>query len=183
MLALRATENALRLGYRRPALVLDANIDRLIEGRFTAGFQIAQRALPLVRRLRPYYDDPASPGRQRMFQEWFERERPDAILTLYHVVHAWLKKLGVRVPADVGLIQLEWRSDHSSWAGMNQHNDIVGQAAVDMLVGMIHNGERGVPGAPRATLIGSTWVDGITVRPKPGAGAENLPLEASRLGF
>ena len=30
---------------------------------------------------------------------------------------------------------------------------------------MIHQGERGVPVAPRATLIGSTWVDGSTVRP------------------
>ena len=169
VLALRATENALRLGYRRPGLVLATNIDRLIEGRFTAGFQIAQRPLPLTRRLRPFYDDAAAPGRERAFQEWFDRERPDVILTLYHVVHAWLKKMGVLVPGDMGLIQLEWRVDHGRWAGMNQHNDIVGEAAVEMLIGMVHNGERGIPTSARATLIGSTWVDGTTVRARdPG---------------
>lgn len=180
VLALRATENALRLGYRRPALVLDAHIDQLIEGRFTAGFQIAQRQLPLVRRLRPFYDDPIAPRRERAFQTWFDRERPDVILTLYHVVHTWLKKLGVRVPADVGLIQLEWRADHPRWAGMNQHNDIVGEAAVEMLISMVHNGERGVPAAPRATLIGSNWVDGTTVQAR-GEGPppdEDLPPAA-----
>lgn len=166
VLALRATENALRLGYRRPALVLDAGIDQLIEGRFTAGFQIAQRQLPLVRRLRPFYDDPAATGREHAFRAWFDRARPDVILTLYHVVHAWLKRLGVRVPDDVGLIQLEWRADHGRWAGMDQHNDIVGEAAVEMLVGMVHHGEGSVPSSPRATLIGSTWVDGTTVQPR-----------------
>ena len=173
VLALRATENALRLGYRRPALVLDTRIDQLIEGRFTAGFQIAQRELPLVRRLRPFYDNAAAPNREHAFQAWFDRERPDVILTLYHVVHAWLKKLGVRVPDEVGLIQLEWRSDHARWAGMNQHNNIVGEAAVEMLVGIVQNGERGIPLSPRATLIGSTWVDGVTVRSR----GENSPKE------
>jgi hypothetical protein len=35
---------------------------------------------------------------------------------------------------------------------------------VDMLVSMVHYHERGVPEHPRATLIGSHWVDGGTVR-------------------
>lgn len=164
VLAMRATENALRLGYRRPALVLDADIDDLIEGRFSAGVQIAQRSLPASRRLRPFYDHPAAKQRERAFREWLAREKPDVILTLYHVVHPWVERAGLRVPRDLGLIQLEWRADHARWAGMDQHNDIVGEAAVEMLIGMIHHGERGVPVSPRATLIGSTWVDGTTVR-------------------
>ena len=166
-LALRATENALRLGYRRPALVLDAMIDELIEGRFTAGYQIAQRRLPFARRLRPFYDDPRSNRREQAFREWIRRAQPDVILTLYHVVRSWVEHLGLSVPGDIGLIQLEWREDHPDWAGMDQQNDIVGEAAVEMLIGMIHNGERGVPSSPRATLIGSTWRDGTTVWVEP----------------
>ena len=164
VLAMRATENALRLGYRRPALVLDAAIDDLIEGRFSAGVQIAQRPLPTSRRLRPFYDHPADTQRERSFRAWLAREKPDVILTLYHVVHTWVERAGLRVPHDLGLVQLEWRADHARWAGMDQHNDIVGEAAVEMLIGMIHHGERGIPVSPRATLIGSTWVDGTTVR-------------------
>jgi LacI family transcriptional regulator len=47
---------------------------------------------------------------------------------------------------------------------MNQHNDVVGEAAVEMVIGMIHNNELGIPDFPRATLVGSTWVNGKTVR-------------------
>ena len=160
VLAMRATENALRLGHRRPALVLDAAIDDLIEGRFSAGVQIVQHPLPAARRLRPFYDQPAAEQRERSFHKWLAHEKPDVILTLYHVVRSWVEHAGLRVPRDIGLIQLEWRADHARWAGMDQHNDTVGE----MLIGMIHQGERGVPVSPRATLIGRTWVDGVTVQ-------------------
>ena len=55
MLALRAFQKALELGYKRPALVLDRVIDRLVDGRFSAGVQIAQQALPVSCRARPFY--------------------------------------------------------------------------------------------------------------------------------
>jgi LacI family transcriptional regulator len=64
----------------------------------------------------------------------------------------------------VGLIQLEWRKDHPTWAGMNQHNDVVGEAAVEMVINMIHNHAPGLPEFPLATLIGSSWIAGKTVK-------------------
>lgn len=162
MLALRAFQRALELGYRRPALVLDPVIDRLVDGRFSAGVRSAQEAVAARHRLRPCF--PPEHGSEKYFGEWLERERPDVILTLYNIVRRWLANLGLSVPRDVGLIQLEWRGDSSDWAGMDQHNNVVGEAAIEMLVGMIHNNERGIPGFPRATLVGSTWMDGATVR-------------------
>ena len=60
-------------------------------------------------------------------------------------------------------MQLEWRPDHPDWAGMDQHNDIVGEAAVEMIIGAIHSDAAGVPSFPRSTLIGSSWIDGTTV--------------------
>ena len=50
---------------------------------------------------------------------------------------------------------------------MNQHNDAVGEAAVDMVVGQIHRNESGIPDFPRATLIGASWVEGESVREQP----------------
>jgi LacI family transcriptional regulator len=35
-----------------------------------------------------------------------------------------------------------------------------------MLVSMLHHDEPGVPAFPRATLIGASWVDGVTTRPR-----------------
>ena len=164
MLALKAFQKALELGYERPALVLDRVIDRLVDGRFSAGVQIAQQALPVSCRARPFYLLKEARDESAIFRRWFERENPDALLTLYNVVRHWIEDEGIRISRHVGLIQLEWRADSPDWAGMNQHNDVVGEAAVEMVIGMIHNNECGIPGFPRATLVGSTWVDGTTVR-------------------
>lgn len=164
MLALKAFQKAVELGYQRPALVLDAVIDRLVDGRFSAGIHTAQQTVAPAQRTRPFYFDPESSGDTARFQRWFENEKPDLILTLYNAVRHWLEALGLHAPRDIGLIQLEWRPDSPEWAGMDQHNDIVGAAAVEMLIGMIHNNESGAPEFPRATLVGSTWVPGKTVR-------------------
>ena len=164
-LALEAFEKALALGYRRPALVLDGVIDSLIEGRFSAGFFTGQSRLgTLKQRTRPFYDVAAARTDLSVFARWLKQNKPDVIFTLYHEVKRWLLDLGYRVPEDIGLIQYEWRAVHGEWAGMDQRNDLVGEAAMDMLISMVHHNERGVPQHPRATMIGCRWVDGDTVR-------------------
>ena len=163
-LALEAYEKAISLGYKRPALVLDGVIDELIEGRFTAGFLMAQsRLTPVKQRTQPFHKVAAARENRSVFSKWLEKNRPDVIFTLYHEVMRWLQDLNLSVPQDIGLIQYEWRTGHSEWAGMNQCNDLVGEAAMDMLISMVHHNEHGVPQHPRATMIGSHWVDGKTV--------------------
>lgn len=164
ILAMRAVENALRLGYRRPALVLDRVIDRLVDQRFTSGYLMALRQIPELNCLEPFYNVAGARRNSNLFRKWYEAEKPDVILTLYHEVSRWLEVLNLSVPRDIGLIQLEWRFDHSIWAGMSQHNDIVGETAVEMLLGLIHQGEVGIPLYPKGILIGSSWIDGKTVR-------------------
>lgn len=165
-LVLEAVEQARRLGYRRPALVVDEHIDRLVDGRFSAGMATGQRVLPPEDRIEGFFAVEAARSEPRLFREWLERAQPDAILTLYARVRTWLEEAGWMVPRDIGLIQLERRPDTADWAGMEQHNDLVGEAAVDLLVAQLHRHEPGVPEFPRATLIGASWVDGATVRPQ-----------------
>jgi len=163
-LVLEAMEQARRLGYRRPALVVEGGIDRLVEGRFSAGFWTGQQMLVEAERVPGFYDVEGARGEPERFRAWYNAWRPDVIFTLHTVVREWLESEGVKVPRDVGLIQLERRRGCADWAGMEQHNDLTGEAAVDMLVGMLNNNEAGVPGFPRATLIGGTWADGTTVK-------------------
>ncbi|WP_308986261.1 LacI family DNA-binding transcriptional regulator [Thalassobacterium sedimentorum] len=164
IITLRAFENVLARGYRRPGLVLDRTIDQLVEGRFTAGYQIGQSSLPSQQRLTPFYQVAEAEAQPQLFQQWLEHEKPDVIFTLYNKVHDWVEALGLKVPQDIGLLQLEHRAAAPEWAGMNQHNDVCGEAAIDMVISMIHSGESGVPPYPRATLISGSWVDGKTVR-------------------
>lgn len=164
IIALRAFEKAIELGYKRPGLVLDKTIDALVEGRFSAGYQVGQSAIARSKRILPFYEVSAAKSDPLLFEDWLKREKPDIIFTLYNVVRIWLTDLGFSVPDDIGLIQLEWREDRPDWAGMNQHNDRTGEAAVDMVISMIHSGEIGVPAYPRATLISGSWTDGTTVK-------------------
>ena len=165
-LVIQAFERALALGYQRPALVVEERIDRLVEGRFSGAMLTAQQSLPATRRVPAFLQiEPARTDR-RLFHRWFDRHQPDVLLSLYNIVFPWLKDHGQRVPQDVGVIQLEWRESHAEISGMNQHNDAVGEAAVDMVVGQIHRNESGIPAFPRATLIGASWIDGQSVRPQ-----------------
>ena len=163
-LALQAYEQAWMLGYRRPALVLDPVIDALIDGRFTAGFLIGQKRFrPDAEPLPPFTQIEQARDDLRCFQTWLKQTQPDVLFTLYHEVERWLLQSGHRIPADIGLIQYEWRTQRPHWAGMDQRNDLVGEAAVDLLVSMIHNGQQGVTEQPIATLVTSQWVMGRTV--------------------
>lgn len=164
-LALKAYEHAWELGYRRPGLVLDPVIDALIDGRFTAGYLIGQQrfrgvADPIV----PFTNIAGARENVGVFAKWLEQARPDVLFTLYHEVERWLSACHVSVPRQMGLIQYEWRSHRPHWAGMDQRNDLVGAAAVDLVVSMIHNGQQGVPERAIATQVTSQWVMGRTVR-------------------
>jgi LacI family transcriptional regulator len=158
-----ALSRILASGRRRPALVLEHGIDELVQGRFTAGFLIAQRELAARDRIPPFYHRGGDSKPSSEFISWWERHRPDAILTLYHVVEEWLKALGVKVPETTALVQLESRPERSDWAGVDQHNDRTGAAAVDLMVQMIHAGETALSTSPRAMLIEPTWIDGSTL--------------------
>jgi LacI family transcriptional regulator len=137
-LALTAFEKALALGYRRPALVLDDVIDQLVERRFSAGFLTGQQTLRASQRVPAFTDFSDARRAPALFHEWRQRHKPDVLFILYNDVLDWLKAKGVRVPADVAVIQLEWRPTRPQIAGMNQHNEITGEAAVDMLISQIH---------------------------------------------
>lgn len=166
-LVLKAVERAVALGYSRPGLVIDRRIDRLVEGRFTAGMTIAQEALPAHCRVPQFMEVAAAREQLATFYRWLDRHRPDVILTLYNRVRRWVEDHGLSVPGNIGLIQLEKRRDNADWAGMDQHNDLVGEAAVDLVVAQMHHGEAGIPLHPRATLIEASWVPGATVRGRP----------------
>jgi len=161
-LALQAVENALKLGYKRPGLVMDEKIDALLEGRFSAGYLYGQFRLEMGSRLAPFYQKGDEAEDFGSFKEWLEEQKPDVIFTLFNDVAHWLQSLDYQLPRDIGLIQLEWRRNAPHWAGMHQHNDHTGEAAVDTLVGMIHRGETGLDADPRAILIPPSWQEGET---------------------
>jgi DNA-binding LacI/PurR family transcriptional regulator len=158
-----AVQKLLDRGYRRPGLVLDPARDAVIEYRFSGGFWVAQKSIPSKDRV-PQLE--LKKPDIRHFETWLKKHRPDVIVTIHVEVREWLKKLGYQVPGDIGLIHLDLTDskEHANWAGMDQKNDEVGAAAVDLLVAQIYRSESGIPEFSRSLQVESRWVDGKTVR-------------------
>jgi len=162
-LVIEAMERIRERGIRRPALVIEGVIDRFVGGRFTAAFEHAVKTLAPADRLAPFLKVDASRERPEVFCDWLLRRRPDAILTLHTVVEEWVKMAGLHVPQGIGLVQLECRRGCEDWAGMEQHNDLTGEAAVDLLVSLTTAGKEPLSLSPRGILITPTWKDGRTL--------------------
>ncbi|HEY8966616.1 MAG TPA: LacI family DNA-binding transcriptional regulator [Candidatus Methylacidiphilales bacterium] len=111
-------------------------------------------------------------GRYPGFIDWVEKEKPDAVLT-YSAFADNLKKAGYRIPGDIGFASLHLPAMGSSLSGICQNDATIGKRAVDLLVGMLQRGERGVPETPLRLLVEGAWNPGQTLR--PGAAATSAP--------
>jgi len=168
LIAHHATMKIIEHGYARPALVLDAKIDELVEGRFVGGYLRAQMNIREKDRLPPFMKVVEAKKNVGVFYRWFEKYKPDAILCLYNSPKKWLEELGLKIPRDIALVQLERRKNESDWTGMDQHNDIVGEAALKKLVDLLNRPEGSAAPHVTATIVTPQWVEAHTMKSKKG---------------
>jgi DNA-binding LacI/PurR family transcriptional regulator len=106
-------------------------------------------------------DDPPD---EIKFEQWFRKERPDAIIGNHpDYVLSWLKQRGLCVPRDVSYASLDIVAG-SGVSGMRQAWADVFSTAVDLLAGELARNEFGLPSSPKNTLIDGTWIDGLTIK-------------------
>ena len=163
----RAVRELAALGYRRLGLCLGSHVDDIVENKFTAGFSAAQKRLSLDDSV-PVFD--LQPEGKKPFASWCKRYEPEVILTIHTEVKEWVVSLGLNVPDDIGLVQLDKSCETSDWAGMQQNSELIGRSAIDMVIGQIHRNECGLPPVQKSMLIESTWIPGTTLR-QPAAPA------------
>jgi len=156
-----AVQMGLSRGHKRPGLVLTLDLDDLTDYRFSGGYYAAIPHLPAKCRLPVHRSSPVT---RTAFAQWFERYRPDYIVTAHDVIFQWLAEAGIRVPEDVGLAHLDWHSGLPDWAGMKQDSLAVGSQVVDLVVTQLHANEKGPQRTPMVTLVASQWNDGPTLR-------------------
>jgi hypothetical protein len=59
---------------------------------------------------------------------------------------------------------MSWQPDKPERAGIDQQTDVLGAAAVDLLVEQLHHNERGPPEHPKMVMTEGLWREGETVR-------------------
>jgi LacI family transcriptional regulator len=150
--------------YRRIGLVLSEVMHRRVLGRWLAGWVCSQP--DIYEAPRPLIS--ATLADEKAFDSWFKTQRPDVILTSeWHHVHMHCRRLGLKIPQDIGLVDLQYAPVNASRAFVDQCDKNVGAAAIDIILAQINRHERGRITNVKTVLVSGQWVDGPTVRPAP----------------
>lgn len=160
--AARALQQCVDRGYRRIGFVFsEANDSPQVGERWLSAYAGGQLKLPSADRISVCPGDPAT---ERDFTRWFARERPDALLVTHaRPVLTWLQRLRRSVPADVGLVDLAGDHPELSCAGVYCDAARIGALAVEMLIGLLHRNEVGVPPSRHEILLSGEWREGLTL--------------------
>jgi LacI family transcriptional regulator len=165
-----AIEQLRRRGYRRFGLAYAPEDERRLQDGWTGGFRIEQGRKNKGERFL-YYRQHYVPSRVNYwneleaFQAWVKKERPEVILAAADWVPGFLfKHMKLKDAAQVGFVHLARAQGETKFAGIDQRLDEVGVAAVDLLAGMVHQNDYGLPSVPKVVVIEGKWVDGETVR-------------------
>ncbi len=151
----------LNLGYQRPGLAMRHREDIRTDRIWSAAFWSEQRLLPANRRVPLLLKETLDPER---FLTWFKRYKPDVVIGGRSDVLQWMIDAGVSVPEEAGFATLNASEHDARLSGIWQNLQMTGAKALDLLIDMIHRGERGIPEVRSNLLIDATWVDGSTVR-------------------
>lgn len=162
---LLAAHKLIERGYRRIGLILNEGLDTAIEHRLRAGYTMAMQDLPKNCRPPAYA---AAVLNRESFVQWIRKNRLDAILALPAGVHRWVLEEGWRIPEDIGFAYLDCITPADGLAGIDQKSELVGSAAVDMVVALLHRNESGIPPYQKSMLIRGEWVQSWSVRNPPG---------------
>lgn len=151
------------LGYRRIGLAVGSRLDEGVINSYSAGYSVYQNHIPKQLRI-PCYKHALIT--KQHFVHWFEKYRPEAVVTNSKETSEWLQELGLSIPKDVaiGLLALRSRSPQArGYAGIDQNSEEVGAAAIDLIVEKIYNNNWGLPAHPKMVIIEGTWRDGWTI--------------------
>ncbi len=154
----------LELGYKRPAVLIPRGLDAELGYAFTGGISTGLLDLALEDRLPiqhlgktesyiPEYE-------YDRVKQWILRNRPDSIIST-DIEHSEqlvkeLKDHDMHLP----LFSYDWFPHQHVVGGIDFRQEHVGRAAVDVVVGQLHRGQKGLPEVQRNVQIEGFWVDG-----------------------
>jgi LacI family transcriptional regulator len=152
------------LGYRRLGLVLDIYTQRRVQHKWSATFLWEQQAIPPEQRVPvlivPHRDRDA-------VLAWVRAHQPDVIVSPHEDIVGWLQEAGREVPGQMGFCHLNLHDAFGECSGLDQRPELLGAAAVNVVVSQFAHNERGVPEAPQTISFEGRFVPGKSTAPPP----------------
>ena len=181
-----AVRRVISAGYKRIGFVMHAAWDESLDLAWSAGFLAEQQKLAPADRIPifrfpeplPNLDSQEPPdfyvAPRGKFEAWFKQHRPEVLVSKRSFVQPRLNDMGISIPGDLAFVDIFLEAFDGTTAGVRQNNGTVGEQAVEILVGQLHQHKFGLPAFPTATLVEGTWFDGESLPSRAlasGAGA------------
>ena len=150
-------------GFKRPGVILPAGMDETLSHSYTGGLTAGSMILPPENRLPFCYVGDLTYIPESCFEQvrsYIKSNQPDVILTTDHEsIGKMYKKYARQFKERLPIFTLDWFPEDDVVGGMYAQQDQVGVAAVDLVIGQIYRGEKGVPEIQRSMNIEGLWVD------------------------
>lgn len=149
-------------GYERPVAVLPRGVDRPLGWSFAGGLLAGQlewypeRPLPVLFTGTTENHIPR-PAWARVAQFLVEH-KADSVLTTDSAHMAEIIGDHAALRGRASLFSLNWSPGDPSDGGIDQRYDLIGGAAVDLIIGQLHRSETGRPAVQRTIQIPGAWV-------------------------
>jgi LacI family transcriptional regulator len=159
--ALEALE---RLGYRRPALVLEEEMMARTEGGFLAEYAIWKRMHPTshFETMTVLSIPQAKTTREIEALQTELRQQEIDVIVGTDFTQYFLKTIGLTSPRDLAFAHLDLMHADGLTSGVSIERGAIGGIAVELLTGMLNRNQRGLPSYPCHTAIQPIWRDGKT---------------------
>lgn len=171
-----AVRRVLEAGYRRVGFVMHRGWDHSVDHMWQAGYLVEQQLIPESERIPIHLFPDLEPiaawfneskgvvmPNTETFAQWYERWKPEVIISKASFVMPLLNQMGLRVPEDVAFVDVFLEDLTGQMAGVRQNYEEVGTLAMEFLVGQISQNKRGIPRIPTTTFVEGTWFDGASM--------------------
>ncbi len=157
-----AMQRCIARGYKRIGFVMSEPDDSPNMGdRWLGAFARLQFRLAPENRI-PHCDYRPPEEFGDHFSRWFDTYRPDVILATHaEPIVGFLARKRPTLPSAVELLLLINDKLQQGFSGIHLDPGILGSLAVDMVVGMLHRGETGLPTDPHHVLVPGRWVEAV----------------------
>ncbi len=161
-----------QLGYRRIGLAVPREVDERANHGYWAGFATENRCIEPKNQIPWFNFSVPREDNLDQFHSWLNRYKPDVVIGINNHLLNWLQLLKYDVPNEIGFASFCAVHPHLAQplhkknllaTGICPKNKIIGSTAMDLLVGMLHRNECGIPSDPKTILVDGCWVEGETV--------------------
>lgn len=170
------------LGYGRPGLVTSSRLEHCLLAQYSSAYLGVSHTVSECPWPKIYCVDTFdAPG----FARWLKHEKPDVLVMAYiseslPKIMDTLARIPLRVPEDIGIAMAclpdqTFQKGLPDFSGVDEGFAHIGERAVELLVGLCENFERGLPEMPIRHLLSGAWHEGKTLREQAPAALRKKP--------